>query len=37
MLVDHDNYDDDDQPDTPARAGFTDGGTEALCILLAVE
>ena len=37
MLIDHDNRDDDDQPDTPARAGFTDGGTETVCILLAVE
>ena len=34
MLIDHDA---DDQPDTPARAGFTDGGTEVVCILLAVE
>ena len=37
MLIDHDNHNDDDQPDTPARAGFTDGGTETVCILLAVE
>ena len=37
MLIDHDNLDADDQPDTPARAGFTDGGTEVVCILLAVE
>ena len=37
MLIYYDNHDDDDQPDTPARAGFTDGGTEVVCILLAVE